>query len=238
MTGEDHGKAGKTRMKQRLWSIFNNESALGRAMNVCGIVIAANIMFVLVSMPVVTAGPAFAAMYHVMLRFLRSDGEINPFKEFWIGLKNNFRQAIIVWLLFLVIVIIGVMDIRFAMYAKGVMTIFKYLIYLIFGIALILVSHMAPVMAAFADSIPHLARNSVYFASKNPIRALGIAALNIGPIILTYYDLQRLPLYAFMWAVFGFGAIAMIISKMLIKDFNVYLPELDEFGYPVEKDQE
>ena len=50
MTGEDHGKAGKTRMKQRLWSIFNNESALGRAMNVCGIVIAANIMFVLVSM--------------------------------------------------------------------------------------------------------------------------------------------------------------------------------------------
>ena len=42
-------------MKQRLWSIFNNESALGRAMNVCGIVIAANIMFVLVSMPVVTA---------------------------------------------------------------------------------------------------------------------------------------------------------------------------------------
>jgi uncharacterized membrane protein YesL len=173
-----------------------------------------------------------------MLRFLRSDGEINPFKEFWIGLKNNFRQAIIVWLLFLVIVIIGVMDIRFAMYAKGVMTIFKYLIYLIFGIALILVSHMAPVMAAFADTIPHLARNSAFFASKNPVRALAIAALNIGPLILTYYDLQRLPLYAFMWAVFGFGAIAMIVSKMLIKDFNVYLPELDEFGYPVEEGQE
>ena len=128
-------------MKQRLWSIFNNESSLGRAMNVCGIVIAANIMFVLVSTPVVTAGPAFAAMYHVMLRFLRSDGEINPFKEFWTGLKNNFRQAIIVWLLFLVVVIIGIMDIRFAMYAKGVMTIFKYLIYLIFGIALILCRH-------------------------------------------------------------------------------------------------
>ena len=79
------------------------------------------------------------------------------------------------------------MDIRFAMYAKGVMTVFKYLIYFIFGIALIFVSHMAPVMAAFADTIPHLARNSVYFASKNPVRALAIAALNIGPLILTYY---------------------------------------------------
>ena len=223
-------------MKQRLWSIFNNESALGRAMNVCGIVIAANIMFVLVSMPVVTAGPAFVAMYHVMLRFLRSDGEINPFKEFWIGLKSNFRQAVIVWLLFLVIVIVGIMDIRFAMYAKGVMTIFKYLIYLIFGIALILVSHMAPVMAAFADTLPHLLRNSVYFASKNPLRAIVVAALNVGPLILTYMDLERLPLYAFLWTVCGFGTIAYIISKLLIKDFNKYLPELDEFGYPVERD--
>ena len=91
-------------MKKRIWGIFNNESPFGRAMNLCGIVIIANILFVLVSMPVVTAGPAFVAMYHVMLRFLRSDGDINPFKEFWIGLKNNFRQAIIVWLLFLVIV--------------------------------------------------------------------------------------------------------------------------------------
>ena len=93
-------------------------------MNVCGIVIAANIMFVLVSMPVVTAGPAFAAMYHVMLRFLRSDGEINPFKEFWISLKSNFRQAIIVWLLFLVIVIKGIVYTQLSMYAKGGLTIF------------------------------------------------------------------------------------------------------------------
>ena len=225
-------------MKKRIWGIFNNESPFGRAMNLCGIVIIANILFVLVSMPVVTAGPAFVAMYHVMLKFMRSDGDINPFREFWNGLKNNFRQAMIVWLLFLVVAVIGIMDIRFAMYAKGVMTAFKYLIYLIFGIALLLVSHMAPVMAAFADTIPHLARNSVYFASKNPVRAIAITALNVGPLILTYMDLQRLPLYAFMWAVFGFGAIAFVVSKLLIKDFNVFLPELDEFGYPVEKDPE
>ena len=225
-------------MKKRIWGIFNNESPFGRAMNLCGIVIIANILFVLVSMPVVTAGPAFVAMYHVMLKFMRSDGDINPFREFWNGLKNNFRQAVIVWLLFLVVAVIGIMDIRFAMYAKGVMTVFKYLIYFIFGIALLLVSHMAPVMAAFADTIPHLARNSVYFASKNPVRAIAITALNVGPLILTYMDLQRLPLYAFMWAVFGFGAIAFVVSKLLIKDFNVFLPELDEFGYPVEKDPE
>lgn len=225
-------------MKKRIWGIFNNESPFGRAMNLCGIVIIANILFVLVSMPVVTAGPAFVAMYHVMLKFMRSDGDINPFREFWNGLKNNFRQAMIVWLLFLVVAVIGIMDIRFAMYAKGVMTVFKYLIYFIFGIALLLVSHMAPVMAAFADTIPHLARNSVYFASKNPVRAIAITALNVGPLILTYMDLQRLPLYAFMWAVFGFGAIAFVVSKLLIKDFNVFLPELDEFGYPVEKDPE
>lgn len=221
-------------MKKRIWGFLSNDSPFGRAMNLCGIIIAANILFVLLSIPVITIGPALAALYHVMLRFLRSDGEINPFREFWKGLRGNFRQAIITWLIFLVILIVGILDIRFAMYAEGVMTVFKYLIYLILGIALLMVSFLYPVMAAFADTIPHLLRNCVYFASKNPIRALGIAALNVGPLILTYVDLPRMPLYAFLWAVCGFGVIAMIVSKLLIKDFNKFLPELDEFGYPVE----
>lgn len=225
-------------MKKRIWGFLGNDSPFGRAMNLCGIIIAANILFVLLSIPVITIGPALASLYHVMLRFLRSDGEINPFKEFWTGLKNNVRQAFISWLLFLVIVVVGILDVRFAMYAQGFMTIFKYLIYLILGIALILISFLFPVMAAFEDTIPHLLRNCVYFASKNPIRALGIAVLNAGPLVFTYIDLSRLPLYAFLWTVCGFGTIAMIISKLLIKDFNKYLPELDEFGYPVEKEAE
>ena len=69
---------------------------------------------------------------------------------------------------------------------------------------------------------------SFYFASKNPIRTIVILALNIGPLVMTYMDLQRLPLYTFLWVLGGFGLIALIVSRLLLKDFGKYLPDPDE----------
>ena len=84
---------------------------------------------------------------------------------------------------------------------------------------------MFPVMAAFEDTLPGLIRNSLFFASKNPLRALLVVFINVFPMVLTYMDLQRLPLYSFLWVTFAFAGIAMIVSNMLVKDFNKYLPE-------------
>lgn len=50
----------------------------------------------------------------------------------------------------------------------------------------------------------------------------------VGPLVLTYADLARLPLYAFLWTMFGFAGIVMLISRLLIKDFNRFLPEIPE----------
>ena len=60
-------------MKDFVNSIFNNDSPLGRFTAWFWLVFGANVMFVLFSLPVVTAGPAFTAMYHVMLKSLRED---------------------------------------------------------------------------------------------------------------------------------------------------------------------
>ena len=39
-----------------------------------------------------------------------------------------------------------------------------------------------------------------------------------------------MPLYAFCWFFFGFGAITMLTSRLLIKDYNRFLPLVDDFG--------
>ena len=86
-------------MHELLTSLISNESAFGRLMTRCGTVIAANIMFVLFSLPVVTAGAALTALHHVMFKMLRSKEPINPFVQFWKGFRGNFRQATIAWLI-------------------------------------------------------------------------------------------------------------------------------------------
>ncbi len=215
-------------MKGIIYRIFNNDSVFGQIMTRLWVMIGANLMFVIFSLPVITLGPALAGLYHVMLRTLRSDGEISPIREFWKGFTGSFRQALAYWAALLVLVILGLLDIRFCIYMGGVLTWFRYGIYVIGGILLILTSFLYPVMAAFEDTLPGLIRNAFFFIGKNPVRALLIAFVNAGPLVWTYMDLQHLPLYSFLWTAIGFSAVAMTVSSLLIKDFSKYLPALDE----------
>ncbi|MDD7389504.1 MAG: DUF624 domain-containing protein [Lachnospiraceae bacterium] len=217
-------------MGERLQAFLDNDSMFGRIMTRCGIIIAANLMFLLFSMPVVTIGASYTALYHVMLKTLRGDGVINPFKQFWAGFKSNFKQATIYWLVLLALVVFGYADVTICRQAGGIMQYFMYAIYALGMIALTITLHMFPVMAAFRDSILHLMRNALFFAVKKPVRTLVLLFFNVFPLYLTYTDAQMQPLYAFIWCFFGFGALAMLGSYMLLPDFKIYLPEVDESG--------
>ncbi len=223
---------GDRELKEKIWGILSEESLLGRITSMIWIVFGANVMFVLFSIPVVTAGPAWVAMYHVCLKTLRQDSSLNPFMEFWRGFKSNFKQAILAWLGFLVIMTILVLDIMFVSRTQSIMRYMRWPVYILTGFILLVLFHLLPVMAAFADSLKGLIRNSLFFASRNPFRAILILVLNAGPIIWTYMDVVRMPLYAFLWAFFGFGAIAMLVSKLLLRDFEKYLPVPDTEDEP------
>ena len=91
-------------MNNLIQGFLDNDSFFGRFMTKLGIIIAANIMFVLLSIPFFTIGAGFSALYYVMFRTLRGDGVVNPFKEFWAGLKANFKQATISWIVFVLLI--------------------------------------------------------------------------------------------------------------------------------------
>ena len=56
---------------------------------------------------------------------------------------------------------------------------------------------------------------------------LAMAAVYIVPLAITYLDTQTQPLYAFCWCFFGFSAVVMACSSMLIRDFNQFLPAVE-----------
>lgn len=225
-------------MGERIQAFLDNDSTFGRLMTRCGIIIGANLMFILFSMPVVTIGASYAALYHVMLKTLRGDGAINPFKQFWIGFKSNFKQATIYWLLLVILVMFGYADVMFCRQMGGVLVYFMYALYVIGIVALVITLILMPVMAAFADTLPHLMRNALFFAVQKPFRTLVILFFNVFPLYLTYTDMKMQPLYAFLWCLFGFGAIAMLGAALLLPDFKKYLPEVDEYGNFVRTQEE
>ncbi len=217
-------------MNQMVQGFLDNDSFFGRFMTKLGIIIAANIMFMLLSIPFFTIGAGLSALYYVMFRTLRSDGGVNPFKEFWAGLKMNFKQATISWILFVLLIAFLLVDIRICNAAGGTLGYLKIGAYAIGAVAVILYLYLIPVMAAFQDTLPHLIRNAAYFIGKKPWKALVILFFDIFPFVLTFSDLQMLPLYAFLWVLCGFGLQAMLGAALLLPEFEPYLTPKEEDG--------
>ncbi len=209
-------------------AFLDNDSFFGRFMTKLGIIIAANILFMLLSIPFITIGAGFSALYFVMFRTLRNDGVVNPFKEFWTGLKTNFKQATIAWILFVLLIVFLLADIRICNAAGGALSILKVGAYAIGAIAVAIYLYLIPVMAAFEDTLPHLIRNAVYFLMKKPLKAAVILFFDIFPMVLTFSDLQSLPLYAFLWVLCGFGLQAMLAATLLMPEFEPFLPKKED----------
>ena len=198
-------------MRERINAFLSNESTFGKLMTKLGIIIGANLMFVLFAMPVLTIGAAWVALDHVMLKTLRGDGVLNPFKQFWIGFKTNFKQATVAWLITLAVAVIGWIDVRFLLHQGGQMVSFRC-------------------MAAFSNQLPVLFRSGYYFALKKPLKLIVLLFFHVFPLLLTYLDAQMMPLYAFVWTFFGFGAIAMLTAKLLLPLLIPHLPLVDQSG--------
>ena len=217
-------------MRDWINSFLSNDSTFGKTMTKIGIIIGANLLFVIVSLPVVTIGAAWAALLHVMFKMLRGTETLNPFKMFWTGLKQNWKQATIAWLIIMALGFLGWVDIRFLAHQGGAMVNFRYAVYAAGVVLLIGAIYLFPVIVAFSNRLPVLFRSAYYFAFKKPLKLIVLLFFYVFPMLLTYLDAQLMPLYAFVWTFFGFGAIGMLTAKLLVTDFQPLLPLVDEEG--------
>lgn len=217
-------------MNEIISSFISNDSRFGQLMTRCGVIIGANLMFVLFSMPVFTIGASYTALHFVMLKALRGDGQVNPFKLFWQGFKTNFRQATLAFLAAVAFFAFLYADFRLIKASGSTLEMLRYPLIALGVIAAALMLYLVPTMAAFEDTIPHLLRNALYFAAKKIWKVPVILFFNIFPLYLTYTDPQMMPLYAFIWTFFGFGAVAMLNSSLLLPEMRPFLPRVDAFG--------
>ena len=217
-------------MNEIISSFISNDSRFGQLMTRCGVIIGANLMFVLFSMPVFTIGASYTALHFVMLKALRGDGQVNPFNLFWQGFKTNFRQATLAFLAAVAFFAFLYADFRLIKASGSTLEMLRYPLIALGVIAAALMLYLVPTMAAFEDTIHHLLRNALYFAAKKIWKVPVILFFNIFPLYLTYTDPQMMPLYAFIWTFFGFGAVAMLNSSLLLPEMRPFLPRVDAFG--------
>lgn len=209
---------------------LSNESRFVRLMTRLGILIAANLLFLISCIPVVTAGAGLCALHHTMLKTLRGDGEINPFVQFWLGFKRNFKQATAAFLLLLALAVLLSLEIFWCSQFSGPVAAFRYGLYAIAMAALVMALYLFPTMAAFDAPLPRLLGNSFAFVMKSPLTALCVVATSVVPTLLTLTGGRYQPLFAFIWCMIGASGLAMLHASMLLRLFKPYLPRVDVCG--------
>ena len=205
-----------------LRGFLDNDSVFGQLMTRCGTIIVANLMFLLFSVPVVTIGASWTALHYTMMKMLR-EKEINPFKAFWHSFWQNWKESTLVFVAALVLVGVLALELYWCRQFANIPSLFIYGLYAMIAAVVVLCVYLFPVIAAFNGNLKTHIKESIYFAISRPLDLILILAAHIVPMVATYLDLPRLPLYAFLWFFMGFAAVVTFSDSRLLKQFNPFL---------------
>lgn len=207
--------------------LFNENNFLNVILLKIWDLVLANLLFVLCSVPLVTIGPSFTALYHCTIRIVKGNNA-GTLKTFFRAFKQNFKQSIIVWLI--AILVAAVLYTNFNFLNQLDNSLAHILLYLTFTLVLLLVImnlYIYPTIAAFEGTLKTLLKNAFIFASLNLFKTILMLILWTLPMAITLVDVQLQPLYVFCWFFFLFSTLTYICSFMFYKMFRPYLPSED-----------
>ncbi len=200
-----------------LLRLFGEESAFGRFLNRLYVVVVTNLLFVLFSIPVITIGASLSAMNYTLMKIQRGDRHFKVTAMFWKGFRENFVKATICFVALVLLVLYQLLEISWYRQFTGPVAMFRYVLAALMVLEGILAMYLFPVIVAFNGGIKELLRDALFFAFSKPHWMLLCLAWHVLPLAATYLFLQYLPLWAFLWLMFGFALIAYISTRIMLR---------------------
>ena len=195
-------------------NLFNMDNAFFRFMGKLFDVVALNLVFIIVCIPIVTIGPAISALYYASVKSIRRDRSY-PIKEFFKAFKRDFKQSFIVGLILVLAAAIIYVDIRFVVdYIKNDFTAMRY-VYLVIGLVISFISvYIFPLISRFSLKISGLFRLSFYLAIRHFLTTIVSIILLFGGFVLVYISAGLALLFA---PVLVNLLISIMMEKVLVK---------------------
>ena len=200
-------------------------SLYDRIFGFLGRLIALNLLWIVCSLPVITAGASTTALYYCTLK-LHKDGDIRVFHDFFKSFKQNFKQATVINLIMLAVAAILYMDLRIVGNIDGTMSQVLYIVFFAFGILYMMVFlYIYPVLAKFYNSIKNTFRNAFLMAIRHLPYTVLMAVITLLPAGVFFIKSFRIQSMAIMLlCLFGFALEAFINGHFLVKIFDNYIP--------------
>lgn len=201
--------------------LFNLDNPFFTALGKLVDVVAISLLWLLLCIPVVTIGPASAALYYVVVKVIRRErGYLT--REFFKSFKMNFKTGAGAGLIVTFMAIVLYFDRYFvSRYMEGttgfvMMAIFNAMMVII----LISSLYLFPVLSRFNVGIKQLFKTSIFLAVKHFPSTIAMAAIFAVMVLGVYF----IPIFILIAP-----ALYNLLSSLLLERvFKKYMPEKSE----------
>lgn len=178
--------------------------------------IALNLVMLVFCIPVLTIGTSITAMHYVLLKIFRDELSGGVIRTFFTAFKNNFKQSTLLWLIYLPVGVLIVLDLL--LFNKGLLPlpeILKYLLIVLGVIWMFSVNWALILQSRYDNSIKITIRNSFLFCLFHPLDSILISAVQCIPFVLIVFIPQLTPIILFC----GFGLSGILAAALYNRIF-------------------
>lgn len=189
-----------------------------------------NTLYIICCIPIVTIGAATTALYYVTLKMAK-DEESYITKSYFKSFKDNFKQATIIWLILLLIIVIMVTDL-FIVNGGSLANILNNesintVVLVAVGIVALLVAfeltYVFAILAKFDNTVKNTIINSFLISIRHLPYTIGMILITAVPYVLIFLSPAAMLIILIM-----FSLVAYINSRFFNKIFVFYMPKEEE----------
>ena len=174
-----------------------------------------NLLWVVCSIPIITIGASTTALYTVMLKLVKNE-EGYIAKGFLKAFKENFKQSTIMWIIFLLISIVFVVDFVLIKLMSDEIGGILQILFLFMGALLAAwMVYAFALQARFVNTVKNTLKNAMILVfAKLPFTVL-IVLLTVGPVLVTFLTVRTLVIGVMVWFFAGVSLVAWLNSYLL-----------------------
>lgn len=201
--------------------LFNLDNKFFQGINKIVDCVCLSFLWLLLCIPVVTAGAATTALYYTVNKVIRNNRSY-IWKEFWHAFRTNFKQSTLVWLILIFIyAIMGIDCYIMFQYAKAGVSYGS--VYIVFVVLMIIVTmwanYLFPYMARFENTLKAVLKNCVIMALLNLGKSFVLLVLLLVALVVAYI---------FFPAIMILPAVYMLLANLILeKVFVKYMTPED-----------
>ena len=204
--------------------LFDLDSPIMRFLSRMADMIILNILMMICCIPIITVGAACTAMHYVLLKMVR-DEEGYLIRGFFKSFVQNFKQATLIWLFMLVVIIVFLGD--WLIFRASGDTFPKALVVGVAAIGIIVLMvamFVFPLLARFDNSIKNTIHNAALLAFANLPKTLLMILMYALPFIIGYFSVYS---YIFIF-MFGISLPAYGAAWLYSNIFKRYEPKNEQ----------